>query len=383
MPQGHRGGKGIRADSGFGSATVDEREGKAQAVGSSLGVELCHVVLPCSNWEWVVPARSESFLSLKRGLQAALWQLGKAPHICQTDNSSTATHQLRRGRKERGFNEAYQHLLDHYGMKAETINVGAPHENGDVESSHRHLRDYLHDSLNLRGHRDFESHEAYIAFLAHNCYERNGNRQTALAAELVQMRPLPTRALPEYQYCDCRVNKDGIVRALKIGYSLPARWAGNRLRAHIYEDYVEFFHERTLVARVERRYGDRGTYVNWRHLLEALRRKPGAFRRYRYREHFFPSRVWRRAYDELQRTFSEGRTEREYLGLLSLALNETDQPHVEEAMEVFLRDGGLTLDAMKQAVGTCSSAQEVVTAMPVLEATLKDYDLLLEVGSDK
>ena len=70
-----------------------------------------------------MPARSESFLSLKSGLQAALWQLGKAPQICQTDNSSTATHQLRRGKKERGFNEAYLNLFDHYGMKAASTNV--------------------------------------------------------------------------------------------------------------------------------------------------------------------------------------------------------------------------------------------------------------------
>jgi hypothetical protein len=33
---------------------------------------LCHSVLPFSNWEWAVPCRSESMLSLKSGLQGAL-----------------------------------------------------------------------------------------------------------------------------------------------------------------------------------------------------------------------------------------------------------------------------------------------------------------------
>ncbi len=46
------------------------------------------------------------------------------------------------------------------------------------ESAHGHLRSYLNDSLDLRGHRDFESEEHYQAFLI-----RNGNRREALALE--------------------------------------------------------------------------------------------------------------------------------------------------------------------------------------------------------
>ncbi len=68
-------------------------------------------------------------------------------------------------------------------MEAATTNIGSPHENGDVESAHGHLRSYLNDSLDLRGHRDFESEEHYQAFLARNCQERNGNRREALALE--------------------------------------------------------------------------------------------------------------------------------------------------------------------------------------------------------
>jgi len=338
---------------------------------------LCHTVLPCSNWEWVMPARSESFLSLKSGLQAALWQLGKAPQICQTDNSSTATHQLRRGKKERGFNEAYLNLLDHYGMKAASTNVRAPHENGDVESAHGHLRSYLKDSLNLRGHRDFDSHEHYLAFLTRNCHERNANRREVVALELAAMRNLPSHALPEYQLQECGVSKDGVVRVAKIGYSVPARWAGTKLRAHLYEDRIEFFHGRVVVEVLERRHGDRGTYVNWRHLLEAMRRKPGAFRRYRYREHFFPSILWRKAYDVLQAAHSEGRAEREYLGLLALAKEEARQPLVESVIESLLANGKLSLDAARQALGVPEASQGVVEAVAVLQPDLCGYDELI------
>lgn len=342
---------------------------------------LCHLVLPCSNWEWAVPARSESFLSLKSGLQAALWQLGKVPQICQTDNSSTATHQLRRGKKERGFNEAYLALLDNYRMRPATTNVRAPHENGDVESAHGHLRSYLKDSLDLRGSRDFDSHEHYLAFLARNCSERNANRREGLALELAAMRALPTHALPEYALEECRVSKDGVVRLAKIGYSVPARWAGKTLRAHLYEDRIELFHGRIVVEVAERRYGDRGTYVNWRHLLEAMQRKPGAFRRYRYREHFFPSILWRKAYDVLQGAHSEGRAEREYLGLLALAKEEARQAQVEDVIASLLAGGKLSLDAARQALGATEASPEVVEAVAVLQADLAPYDVMVSTAN--
>ena len=55
---------------------------------------LCHMVLPFSNWEWATVCRSESMAAIKRGVQAALFQLGRVPHYHQTDNSTAATHDL-------------------------------------------------------------------------------------------------------------------------------------------------------------------------------------------------------------------------------------------------------------------------------------------------
>jgi hypothetical protein len=371
FPQDHLPGERIQLD------WFDAKSLEITIQGEPYTHLLCHTVLPYSNWEWVVPARSESLISLKSSLQATLWQLGKVPSICQTDNSSAATHQLRRGKQERGFNEAYVAMLDYYGIKPETIHIRAPHENGDVESAHGHLRYYLNDSLNLRGNRDFDSLNQYIEFLASNCQSRNANRQEKLSLELPEMRELPRRPLPEYEEQDCRVSKDGVVRVAKIGYSVPARWAGQKLRANLYEDRIEFLHDRVVVEVAERHHGDRGTYVNWRHLLEAMLRKPGAFRRYRYREHFFPSILWRKAYDALQQAHSEGRAEREYLGLLALAMAEVRQPLVEEVIAVLLEKSQLSLDAAKQALGDTDAASKVSDKIAILEPDLSSYDALI------
>ena len=123
--------------------------------GRALAHKLFHAVLPFSNWEWAVRARSESALSLRGGLKAVLGRLGKVPTELLTDHSSTATHQLKRGASERGFNEEYLSVCAHYGIAPRTINVGCPQENGSCESSHGHLKRRIRQHLLLRGGADF------------------------------------------------------------------------------------------------------------------------------------------------------------------------------------------------------------------------------------
>jgi hypothetical protein len=74
---------------------------------------LCHSVLPYSNWQSATVCRSESLLALRAGVQTAVFKLGRVPDWHQTDNSTSATHDLRTGK--RGFNEEYQGLMDHLG----------------------------------------------------------------------------------------------------------------------------------------------------------------------------------------------------------------------------------------------------------------------------
>ncbi|MCP5004894.1 MAG: transposase family protein, partial [Planctomycetes bacterium] len=76
---------------------------------------LCHSVLPYSNWEWATPCFSESLSALRRGVQSAVFRLGRRAQWHQTDNSTAATHKLAAAEKlrtgdGRGFNEEYKGL---------------------------------------------------------------------------------------------------------------------------------------------------------------------------------------------------------------------------------------------------------------------------------
>lgn len=334
--------------------------------------KLAHVVLPYSNWQWATVCRSESFASLRGAFQAAAWELGAVPGRCQTDQSSTATHPRGKGQKGRDWNERYLALLGHYGVRAEKIALATPEQNGDVESSHRHLRRAICDELALRGSRDFASWEEYQQFINMVARRRNASRAESLAQERPHFLALPSTRLPEWDEIEARVSRESIVRVNKHGYSVPARYIGRKLRARVSERTVQFWDgpEQVLQAPVLSDSGQ-GVLVDWRHVLPQLARKPGAFAHWRHRQCLFPDAKWRGCYDQLSARYSEGRAEREYLGLLLLALE-----HGLGAVEPLLNEE-ITLDQARAQLGAR-------TAVPNLELQpdLSAYDQLLEARHD-
>jgi transposase len=340
---------------------------------------LVHVVLPYSNWEWARVCYSESYLSLKRGLQSALVELGGSPRFCQTDQSSTATHV--RGRSEgqrsgREYNARYLGLLAHYGLEPAVIGVGEPHENGDVESGHGHLRTAIDQALRLAGSRQFASVAQYEAFLFGLLRKRNASRGERCERERSTLRVLPPTRWPEYDEEVLSVSREALCRVGKQAYSVPARYAGERLRVRIWETELEFVWNGEVVERTERRRGKPGVFINWRHVIGALLRKPGALKGWRYREAMFPNRRWRTLYDLLTERHSPGRAEREYLGILALGLE-----HRLETLEAAIEELGdqVSLDTMRRSF--CPPPNNIVEM--ALEVDLRAYDELLSQQSSQ
>ncbi len=336
---------------------------------------ICHCTLTYSNWEWAIPCRSESFASLKSCLQGALWELGASPQICQVDNSSTATHRLCKGARGRGFNERFLGLLSHYGMQPKTIQVGAANENGDVESSHSHLRRYLRDTLALRAEgSDFASVEAYERWLVECLRKRNLRRKKKLEQEKGAMEALPPCRLPEYEETDCRVNKYSMARVGKGSYSVPSKYRGMRLRARIYESRIELWDGSEKVASFESHANAGGACVDWRHLIEDLCRKPGAFERYRYRQSFYPSPRWQELGECLRERFSGPRADSDYLQILRMSL-EHGLERIEELLER-IDPREVCLDRVRAELGEQNRWREVPPI--TLQGDLSPYDELLE-----
>ena len=278
-----------------------------------------HCVLPYSNWAWGRIAQSESLGAVQEAVGRTLVELGHVPKNVQSDNSSAATRRLGilEG-KGRGYTTGWQHVCDHYGLQPTSTHVGNPNENGDVEAANGALKRALKQQLLLRGSRDFETIAAYETFLSSVLKQRNRARQVALNEELAVMKPLASTPLAR-QEKHVRVTSNGMIRVLNKAYTVPTSLIGHQVRVVIREWELAVYLGMQHIETLPRLIGQHKETVNYRHVVGSLLRKPGGFRRYRYREALFPQHVFRRTWEQLDAWHSSRTADLTYLRILQLA----------------------------------------------------------------
>jgi hypothetical protein len=349
---------------------------------------LCVFVLPYSNWRWASVCLSESMAALRRGVQRALFQLGRVPEWHQTDNSTAATHRIPDGKSvvgegggKRPFNQDYLAMMRHFGMKPRTTEVGAKEQNGDVEAANGALKRALEQALLVRGHRDFDSAGAWQSFVDDVMRKGNRARGRRVAEDMEAMRPLNAAKLPEFVEQDFCVSEWSTVRVKQCAYSVPSRLISEWVRVRIFEGRIEVWYAGKEQLSCERLRGHNLRRIDYRHVIWSLVRKPGGFARYVYREEMFPSLVFRRAYDAIQTPHHGLKGDLEYLRILHHAAS-TIEADVEAALTLLLAEGQpITADAVKALVSATTTAIEVPD-LPPPRVDLGAYDALLaEVGT--
>lgn len=335
---------------------------------------LYHFVLCWSNWEAGTVCFSESYESLSTGLQNALWRLGGVPRDHRTDSLTAA---VKRVGSPEIFTENYQGLANHYGFVSHKTQPRCPHENGDIEKRHDRLKKAVDQALILRGSRDFNSRPAYEAFLERLFDQLNAGRQERLAEELKVLRRLPARRHQDFTEVTCRVSPFSTIRVLKNTYSLHSRLIGEQVKARIYAEQIEIWYAQRRIEVLPRLRGESGHHINYRHVIDRLVRKPGAFENYRYKEDLFPSSQFRIAYDLLRGQHGPKRGNRQYLRILALAAEESETL-VNEILRFLIQQGAL-FDV--QTVETRVQARlrpPAITEIEVEPVDLTLYDQLLE-----
>lgn len=340
-----------------------------------------HFVLPYSNWETGTICFSESFESLATGLQNALFELGGVPHLHQTDSMSAAVRKIREDRSDpTSFTERYQALLRHYRMQAQHTQPESPHENGDVEQRHHRFKLALAQALMMRGSSDFEHRSTYGSFLDKLFIELNKPRRARFEEELLCLGRLPHRRLESYTRLRVRVSPGSTIRIKGNIYSVHSRLIGEQVEVRLFAEQLQVYYAQRLVEQMPRLRGEGKHAINYRHVIDWLVRKPGAFARYRYRADLFPTHRFRLAYDLLR---SHHATERAatkvYLRLLKLAAHENESA-VDAALRVLIdREDVLTVTAVQELLQ--STPPDPVAAVAIAPVDLRPYDGLLLCSS--
>jgi hypothetical protein len=334
-----------------------------------------HFVLTWSNWEHGSVCFSESFESLSSGLQNALWRCGGVPQTHRTDRLSAAINNLD---DKRDFTVLYGALIRHYSMNGQKTNPNSGNENGDAEQRHHRLKRAVEQALILRGSRDFASRSDYERFLDKLFDQLNEGRKKRFEEERRHLKPLPARRLADYtEISDVLVGKGSTIHVRKKVYSVHSRLRDEHVTVRLYAEYLEVLFGPTLVEKLPRLRGADHHHINYRHIIDWLVRKPGAFANYRYRSELFPTSHFRIAYDVL-RAQNPVRADKEYLEILHAAAKQSEDL-VNRSLQKIISEGStLNAASVNMLVKWLeTSGIPHIVDTPVAQANLQQYDNLL------
>jgi hypothetical protein len=359
---------------------TDGAELGIRIAGEALQHRLYQFALAYSGWRHAeVVLGGESWVALSAGLQNALWTLGGVPVEHRTDSLSAAFNNLAE-REE--LTRRYEQLCQCYGMRATRNNPGESHENGAIEARHATTKHFLEQALLLRGSRDFETLQEYRGFVAEVLARTNARLAKALAVERACLRPLPPRRSADYEELGARVTKYALLSVKKGSYTVPSRLIGHRLKVRVYDERIEAYLGESRVYEARRvRPGPgetRAKLIDYRHVLPALKRKPGALVRWRFRDALFPRSEYAATWQRLLERVPEQRAARVMVGLLALAAEQGCEAALAARLAVIAeRDELPDLDCLTEEFAPRQTTMPVVS---VLLPALGAYDELMEAA---
>jgi hypothetical protein len=353
--------------------------------GQVLEHRLFHFRLPYSGWCHVeVIHGGESFVALAEVLQNALALCGGVPAEHRTDSLS-ACFRNRDGSYAGDYTSRYRELCAHLGVIATRNNRGVAHENGAIEGPHRHWKHRLEQQLLKRGSRDFETEAEYRLLVAQVNDTLNGRCEVKgrLEIERLHLQPLPVERFADYDPLVVRVRSTSTIEVRSVTYSVPSRLIGHQLTVHMRHDRLDLFLRSQFVEtlpRLHRRAGESGPLrrIDFRHMIESLRRKPRALLRAQLQDDLLPGACWRQLWRQLLAALPPDEAAKVMVDALHVAARTDDLAGVERYLRRQLRNGDLSLAVLRDHYGL--RPPRGLAAMPQLdipEHTLSSYDELL------
>lgn len=327
---------------------------------------LFHFMLPWSQFETVMICETESFATLTKGFEQGVLEIGGVACEHRTDNLTAATQKMG---NDRIFTQRWLEFLEHYQVQPSRNNPGASHENGSVEKSHHTFKNAVNQHLMLRQSRDFKTLEDYQAFLEKIKTKRNFMRRDRIVEELETLNPLPEKQFNEATLLTVRVTPSSTIQVLSVTYSVPSRLVGLWLKAVVLRDTIELMYGGKILLTLPRL--EAGALIDYRHIIDSLIRKPGAFESYQYRSALYPSPTFRKAYDALRDSGLTSCNKR-YLELLHLA-KFYGESEVSSAIDLLLEGQKLPL---KEGVLELLKEKKLPQAVDVIQPNLQDYNQL-------
>jgi hypothetical protein len=347
---------------------------------------LYHYRLAYSGWQYVqVIQGGESFVGLSSGLQNALAACGGAPQSHRTDSLSAAYRNT--GGRNPKLTQMYAEVCAHYRLRPTRNNLGVAHENGAIESSHGYFKRRLSQALYRRGSFDFDSVAHYQFWIEQVIAQLNAKQTQKFAIETAHLQPLPRYRFADYEILTARVSCHSTISVRCVLYTVPSRLIGQRLTLHLHHDRIVGFVGTTQVMELPRLHipGSakirRARCVNYRHVIESLRRKPRAFLYCQWQDDLLPNSQWRALWQQMKETWEPDLAARLLVEALYLAASHNQESAVATFLEAQLSQGTLSLARLQQQFQLPLDSA-LYPPVSSVQHPLASYDQLLQPTPD-
>lgn len=341
---------------------------------------LYHYRLTYSGWQYAqIIQGGESFIALSEGLQNALNASGGTPKQHRTDSLSAAYRNMG-GHRNKSLTRLYDELCDHYRMEPTRNNTGIAHENGAIESPHGHLKNRIKQALYLRGSCDFAHIAEYQALITRAAEGLNRQHQDKFEQEKLTLQPLPQVRVPDYEILTARVSTRSTIEVRCILYTVPSRLIKQRVDLHLYHDrIVGYFGTQQVFELPRMRVKDkdkrRGRCINYRHVIEGLRKKPRAFLYCTWQQDLLPNAQFRQLWKKLKGQFERDQAAVLIVEALYFAANQDIEAAVADYLERELGAQTLTLKRLQQQFTPTKRLS--LPTLDIQQHSLHSYDSLL------
>lgn len=341
---------------------------------------LYHYRLAYSGWQYVqVILGGESFIGLSQGLQNALFACGGVPQTHRTDSLSAAYRNT--GGRNPKLTQLYAEICDHYRMQATRNTPGVAHQNGAIEFSHGYFKRRLCQALYRRGSFEFESVAQYQTFIDSVITKLNAKCAQKFQVEQTFLQALPRYRTADYEVRSARVSSHSTINIRCILYTVPSRLIGHQLTIHLYHDRLVGFVGTTQVLELPRLHVPgsvairRKRSINYRHVVESLRRKPRAFLYCDWQSELLPDDDWRDLWQQLNQGSDPDTAARLMVEALYIAATQDQEAAVAAYLNQELETKTLSLSRLQQHFQ--SRSESPVPDIATEQHTLASYDQFL------
>ena len=174
-----------------------------------------------------------------------------------------------------------------------------------------------------------------------------------------------------------KVGPSSTIRVNHNVYSIDSRLIGERIEVRLYVEHLDIWYGQKKVDTLPRLRGEGKHAINYRHIIDSLVRKPGAFDNYRYRDDLFPTTRFRIAYDSLKRRHVLSVAAKQYLNILYLAARVSERA-VDKVLRILIENDLEISDEQVKPMVESEQALPAITEIHIAAVDLSSYDELLQ-----